>query len=437
MRNTQGWGADRRSSALLALAVAWALILLLLLAPSAVAQAPAPAEPPVRLVRIPGTAPNAIPFTLTIPMESPTLVAGDSAANLAEAQGYYVVRPGDTLFVIARDLGVDMHELAALNAIVDINRIEVGQVLQLPGATGRGEQAAARPQPAVVASDIITARMTVAAQQASPTSPYYNSIWLTYYGRPGIPIMGILGTDDPITVTALLREQAARYDAANGPDLSVRPAFHLVYGMATKRPGDDGMHLNYLADDIVMQYIEIGRREGIDVILDIQIGAYTPAESTRRALPFLEYPNVHLAIDPEFAMTVPGQAWPGNPIGYVTAEQVNEVQRVMAEYLREREIAGTRILLVHQFQQSMIENKEDLDSSYPEVALTLSVDGFGSPYAKITKYNALVDDSTPFTAFKLFYDWDVPLLNERQALGSEPGLVGYSIGVTPNMIIYQ
>ena len=133
----------------------------------------------------------------------------------------------------------------------------------------------------------------------------------------------------------------------------------------------------------------------------------------------------------------PGQLSPGNPIGYVTAEQVNEVQQVMAEYLRANKLAGQRVLLVHQFQNTMIVGKEKLDPAGPEVALTLSVDGFGSPYAKITKYNALVDGSTPFAAFKLFYDYDEPLLTETQALGVEPGLPGYAIGVTPNLIIYQ
>jgi len=52
-------------------------------------------------------------------------------------------------------------------------------------------------------------------------------------------------------------------------------------------------------------------------------------------------------------------------------------------------------------------------AAIPGGSLTLSVDGFGSPYAKITKYNALVDGSTPFAAFKLFYDYDELCLLEE------------------------
>ena len=315
----------------------------------------------------------------------------------------------------------------------DVNVIEVGQVLRVPARRHGSCPAAARRR--LVAAH--HRALTPAAQQAQPGSPFYRTTWLTYYGRPGIPVMGIMGEDEPITVTTWLRAQADAYDAANGPDLGVTPAYHLVYGMATKAPGDDGMHVDYLPDEVVQKYIDAALTEKVAVILDVQISAYTPADSIRRALPFLKHPNVHLAIDPEFAMVEPGQLYPGNPIGYVTAEQVNEVQQVMAEYLRANKLAGQRVLLVHQFQNTMIVDKEKLDPAVPEVALTLSVDGFGSPYAKITKYNALVDGSTPFAAFKLFYDYDEPLLTEAQALGVEPGLAGYAIGTTPNMIIYQ
>ena len=417
------WGAN----------LAGALLAALLLATVAHAQ-DEPVTPPARAVRVQTSGGF---FTLTIPAApvSPTQpITALLAAPVAPAPGSsYVVKPGDTLFVIAQELGVAMDELAAANAIADVNVIEVGQVLRVPA----GATVPTRPLPVVDSSLPITERMTPAAQQAQPGSPFYRTTWLTYYGRPGIPLMGIMGEDEPITVTTWLRAQADAYDAANGPDLGVMPAYHLVYGMATKAPGDDGMHVDYLPDDVVQKYVDAARAEKVAVILDVQISAYTPADAIRRALPFLEHPNVHLAIDPEFAMVEPGQLYPGDPIGYVTAEQVNEVQQVMAEYLRANNLAGQRVLLVHQFQNTMIVDKEKLDPAVPEVALTLSVDGFGSPYAKITKYNALVDGSTPFAAFKLFYDYDEPLLTETQALGVEPGLAGYAIGTTPNMIIYQ
>ena len=137
-------------------------------------------------------------------------------------------------------------------------------------------------------------------------------------------------------------------------------------------------------------------------------------------------------------MAHPGQIWPGDPIGYVTAEQVNEMQADIQRYLRRNRIEGERVLLVHQFQANMILEPEKIDRDVDQVAVTLSVDGWGGPWSKITKYNSLISPDAPYVAFKLFYRWDEPILTPEQALGEEwdPGTEMF-IDVTPNMIIYQ
>jgi peptidoglycan DL-endopeptidase CwlS len=43
----------------------------------------------------------------------------------------YTIQPGDTLGLIAQRYGITVEELAALNNITDINRIEVGDVLRI------------------------------------------------------------------------------------------------------------------------------------------------------------------------------------------------------------------------------------------------------------------------------------------------------------------
>jgi hypothetical protein len=249
--------------------------------------------------------------------------------------------------------------------------------------------------------------------------------------------MGIIGEHDAAAIMPLIKAKAAEYDEANGPKVGVQPAVHLVWGMATVDPQPDNSHIAYLSEAEVMAYVEEGLKAGVDVILDSQIANLSPTASISPALPYLKYPNVHVAIDPEFAVVHPGQYVPGNPIGYITAEQVNDVQRAIAEYMRAHGIKGKRILMVHQFQSNMILNKERLDSSFPEVELTLSVDGFGNPYVKTAKYNVLVDANTPFTSFKLFYNWDDPLMTPRQALGVDGTEHTDFIEITPNMIQYQ
>lgn len=50
---------------------------------------------------------------------------------------FYVVQPGDTLTAIAARCGVKVDLLASANKLVDVNQIEAGQKLLIPGATIR------------------------------------------------------------------------------------------------------------------------------------------------------------------------------------------------------------------------------------------------------------------------------------------------------------
>lgn len=371
------------------------------------------------------------------PGQPPVISAGP-----ANSPAYYYVQPVDTIYSIANTLGMDAQALMAANGMTWDGTLEPGYLLRVPGPDGSLPPWAT----ATVATDgtvLVTPRkgvverMTPAARGAGPESPYYNKTWITYYGRPTIGLMGIVGEHSAAEIMPLIKEKAAEYDAANGPEVGVQPAIHLVWGMATVDDQPDNSHIAYLTEAEVMPYIEEGLKAGVHVILDSQIANLSPTASITPALPYLKYPNVHLAIDPEFAVAHPGQAIPGNPIGYITAAQVNDVQRTMAEYMRDNCIEGKRILMVHQFQSNMILDKDQLDPTVPEVELTLSVDGFGNPYVKTWKYNALVDANTPFTSFKLFYGWDDPLMTPAQALGVDGTEHTDFIEITPNMIQYQ
>jgi cell wall-associated NlpC family hydrolase len=74
-----------------------------------------------------------------------------SAAAAAHAQPReYVVQPGDTLYSIARRHGTAVDVLAQLNGLEDPHRLQVGQRLRLPDASGEGGQASDRERTHVV-----------------------------------------------------------------------------------------------------------------------------------------------------------------------------------------------------------------------------------------------------------------------------------------------
>jgi hypothetical protein len=65
----------------------------------------------------------------------------------------------------------------------------------------------------------------------------------------------------------------------------------------------------------------------------------------------------------------------------------------------------------------------------PRVQVAMIMDGFGSPEAKISKYDTLVaDQRVQYTGFKLFYRQDKPVMTPKQVLDLEP---------SPMVVIYQ
>lgn len=71
--------------------------------------------------------------TATPPAQMPEPIIIGEALPGAEPETY-VVESGDTLFAIADKLGVDPDEIIRLNDLADPSSLEVGQVLQIPGA---------------------------------------------------------------------------------------------------------------------------------------------------------------------------------------------------------------------------------------------------------------------------------------------------------------
>ncbi len=240
---------------------------------------------------------------------------------------------------------------------------------------------------------------------------------IAYYGNPNSRFMGILGENDIETMAAQLKARAAEYDAING-EIGVAPAFHIIYGTVY-----EDANVGILARDTVMRYINFAAENDILVFLDHQLGKHSVDDSIRLMLPFLHYENVHLAIDPEWSTLIPGRE-----IGRVDASDINEAQRLMSEYIREHNIPGNKMLVVHQFNWRMITNREQVRADYDRVELIHHADGFGNPDDKRAswQYNVLAEN-IPLKGFKLFYpkSWrsggfDVPLMSPAEVMQLEP-----------------
>jgi hypothetical protein len=252
-----------------------------------------------------------------------------------------------------------------------------------------------------------------------------NNDILAFYGHPGSPYMGIVGRYTMEELNVLLEELASEYDRING-SRGIRKAFYLIYG--TVQPMGK---IGCLAEETLETYLDFALENDILVFLDHQIGRYDPVNSLKEMFPYLRYPNVHLALDPEWRTTLPMKV-----IGSVTAEELNRAQEEMSRYIDENEISGERILVVHQFNRRMIEDRDKVETAYRQVNLVHCADGFGSPSLKRSTYayNALATNM-PFKGFKLFYNFDIPGAGYDDPLLSPKEVV--SLDPRQSLIMYQ
>ncbi|MFF7056198.1 peptidoglycan DD-metalloendopeptidase family protein [Achromobacter spanius] len=146
-------------------------------------------------------------------------------ASTGQPGGSYVVKPGDTLYKIARANNVDIESVKRWNNLSDPNQISVGQVLKMSGGASTGAQSApiasAKPQPrpldqpetpvainpppdATPAPAPVDVKPTPRAADASVINwawPANGPIVQTFNASSkGIDISGALG--DPITAAA-------------------------------------------------------------------------------------------------------------------------------------------------------------------------------------------------------------------------------------------
>ena len=252
-----------------------------------------------------------------------------------------------------------------------------------------------------------------------------NNDILAFYGHPGSRNMGILGRYSMEELDKKLTELAAEYEEASG-GRNIQKAFYLIYGTVWPK-GEIGI----LNSGIITRYIEYGLKNDILIFLDHQIGRYDPIDSLKRMLPWLRYPNVHLALDPEWRTPVPMEE-----IGSVTAEEINRAQQVMENYMIENNIYGERLLVIHQFHYKMIQNRASVKSDSLRVRLVHCADGFGMPQIKRDTYafNALASN-IPVKAFKLFYNFGIPGAGFDNPLMLPKDV--YALKPRPLIIMYQ
>jgi hypothetical protein len=266
-------------------------------------------------------------------------------------------------------------------------------------------------------------------EPAAPGAPRSGAILpreriVAYYGNPLSGQMGILGELPPESLSRRLRDQAAEY-ARVDQGRPVRTALELIAVVAQAGPGADGLYRLRMDTELIEDVARWADEAGHLLILDVQPGRADMVAEAEWLQPFLKRPNVHLALDSEFAMR--GNQLPGKNLGSMDAAVVNRTVQMLAELVTSWGLPP-KVLIVHRFEESMLTNHHNILVD-PRVQVVMDMDGFGAPAVKVGGYGRYVREAhAQYAGFKLFYRQDVPLMSPEDVLGLDP---------IPDVVIYQ
>ena len=225
---------------------------------------------------------------------------------------------------------------------------------------------------------------------------------VAYYGNPLSRRMGVLGEYPKDDMLQRFQAAVADWNTAD-PERPVTPALHMIVSVAQPHPGRAGLYRNWMPDSLIEEVYSWAQSVGAIMILDLQIGQSTVQDEVPRVARFLQRPDVHLAIDPEFAMR-DGRV-PGEYVGSVDAADINWISNYLAGLVRDHGLPP-KVLIVHRFTRPMVTNASAIELR-PEVQLVMDMDGWGAPHLKRSSYHSyIVREPVQFTGFKLFYHND-------------------------------
>ena len=243
---------------------------------------------------------------------------------------------------------------------------------------------------------------------------------VAYYGNPLSKRMGVLGEYPVDDMLARLDREVAAWNAAD-PAHPVQPALHLIATVAQGAPGKDGTYRYRVVPALIEKVYGWAQSRHALLFLDVQIAKSTLQDELQALAPYLQRPDVHLGIDPEFAMTKGGL--PGKRVGTFDAADVNYASTFLANLVTQYRLPP-KVLVVHRFTGPMLTNAMNIRRD-ARVQIVLDMDGWGPPHGKRATWSRFIYPyPVQYTGFKLFYHNDTkqgfPMMRPKDVLGLHP-----------------
>ena len=247
-----------------------------------------------------------------------------------------------------------------------------------------------------------------------------------YSGYPNSTALGRLGTGDLEERVREIVSTGAEYRSGR----RVMPVMELIAVTAQTRPGADGLYRARVKDSVIEEWLAVARRHDAMLLLNIQPGRSPFLDEVRAFERWLREPDVGLALDPEWAVG-PDEV-PGKVYGHTTGPDLDAVAVYVAGLVREGDLPE-KVLLYHQLHEDIVSEEGKL-VPHDGVVLVKSVDGIGSPAAKVQTWQRIVARTPKHVrlGFKLFFEEDVErgkrLMTPQEVLDLTP---------TPDYVLYE
>lgn len=227
---------------------------------------------------------------------------------------------------------------------------------------------------------------------------------VVYYGNLHSKKMGALGEYAPKEMWKRLNAEVKRWEKVD-PTTPVQVGLHYIAAVASGSPGKDGKYINRMGNKQIDSVLKIAKMQPNTIVfLDLQVALSNLKAELPHIEKYLQLPNVHLGIDPEFSMK--DGSLPGKKIGTYDAAEINFVTGYLADMVKKYNLPP-KVFVVHRFTKKMVTNSQKIKLR-AEVQVVMHMDGWGEPDLKIGTYRHFIyGEPVQFTGFKLFYKNDL------------------------------
>lgn len=240
---------------------------------------------------------------------------------------------------------------------------------------------------------------------------------VAYYGNLYSNKMGALGKWPKAQMIANLKSEVKKWNDADSVIKAI-PALHYIAVTAQGAAGKDGKWRYRMPLHQIDTILNWAKEIDALVFIDVQIGLSDLQSEIPLFEKYLSLPNVHLAIDPEFAMNGKGGKRPGSVIGTMEAKDINWVGNYLTGLVKKNNLPP-KIFMIHRFTKGMVQNARDI-KLHPELQIVMDMDGWGPPDLKKGSYLSWINqEPVQFTGFKLFYVNDTEKSGRKEMMSQQ------------------